>query len=117
MPLRSLSGLIDFDCAARWGSFKLAAQELHKTPAAISQQVKLLEESVGVSLIQRKGRAIELTDAGLLLRPQLTQALDWISVALDSITRKRSKSAIKLTLLPTLAELQRDLAGLRLEIR
>jgi LysR family glycine cleavage system transcriptional activator len=78
--------------------------ELCVTPGAISQQVKLLEESVGVSLIQRKGRAIELTDAGLLLRPQLTQALDWISVALDSITRKRSKSTIKLTLLPTLAE-------------
>ena len=37
-PLRSLSGLVDFDCAARWGSFKLAAQELHKTPAAISLQ-------------------------------------------------------------------------------
>ena len=44
-PLRSLSGLLDFECAARWGSFKLAAQELHKTPAAVSQQVKQLEET------------------------------------------------------------------------
>jgi LysR family glycine cleavage system transcriptional activator len=78
--------------------------ELCVTPGAISQQVKLLEESIGVALIQRSGRAIELTDAGLLLQPQLTQALEWISVALDSVTRKRSKSTIKLTLLPTLAE-------------
>jgi LysR family glycine cleavage system transcriptional activator len=63
-PLRSLSGLIDFDCAARWGSFKLAAQELHKTPAAISQQVKHLEESVGFALFIRHPRHVTLTEKG-----------------------------------------------------
>ncbi len=99
-----LLGLRAFEATARHRSVSKAAMELCVTPGAISQQVKLLEESVGVSLIQRRGRAIELTDAGLLLHPQLTQALDWISVALASITRKRSKSTIKLTLLPTLAE-------------
>lgn len=62
--LRSLSGLIDFDCAARWGSFKLAAQELHKTPAAVSQQIKHLEESVGFALFVRHPRQITLTDKG-----------------------------------------------------
>ena len=63
-PLRSLSGLIDFDCAARWGSFKLAAQELHKTPAAISQQVRHLEDSVGFALFVRHPRHITLTAKG-----------------------------------------------------
>src|SRR3954468_10401053 len=63
-PLRSLSGLIDFDCAARWGSFKLAARELHKTPAAVSLQVKHLEESVGFALFVRHPRHIALTDKG-----------------------------------------------------
>jgi LysR family glycine cleavage system transcriptional activator len=63
-PLRSLSGLIDFDCAARWGSFKLAAQELHKTPAAVSQQIKHLEDSVGFALFQRHPRNITLTEKG-----------------------------------------------------
>jgi LysR family glycine cleavage system transcriptional activator len=63
-PLRSLSGLIDFDCAARWGSFKLAARELHKTPAAVSQQVKHLEESVGFALFVRHPRHIALTEKG-----------------------------------------------------
>jgi LysR family glycine cleavage system transcriptional activator len=63
-PLRSLSGLIDFDCAARWGSFKLAASELHKTPAAVSQQVKHLEESVGFPLFVRHPRHIALTEKG-----------------------------------------------------
>ncbi len=63
-PLRSLSGLIDFDCAARWGSFKLAARELHKTPAAVSLQVKHLEESVGFALFVRHARHIALTEKG-----------------------------------------------------
>ncbi|WP_288379617.1 LysR substrate-binding domain-containing protein [uncultured Massilia sp.] len=63
-PLRSLSGLIDFECAARWGSFKLAAQELHKTPAAVSLQVKQLEENVGFALFVRHPRHIALTEKG-----------------------------------------------------
>lgn len=63
-PLRSLSGLLDFDCAARWGSFKLAAQELHKTPAAISLQVKQLEATLGFDLFIRHPRHIALTEKG-----------------------------------------------------
>jgi LysR family glycine cleavage system transcriptional activator len=63
-PLRSLSGLIDFDCAARWGSFKLAARELHKTPAAVSLQVKQLEEAIGFPLFVRHPRHIALTAKG-----------------------------------------------------
>jgi LysR family glycine cleavage system transcriptional activator len=63
-PLRSLSGLVDFDCAARWGSFKQAAQELHKTPAAVSLQVKQLEEALGFELFVRHPRHIALTDKG-----------------------------------------------------
>ncbi|MGZ8295502.1 MAG: LysR family transcriptional regulator, partial [Telluria sp.] len=62
--LRSLSGIIDFDCAARWGSFKLAAQELHKTPAAISQQVRQLEENLGFALFIRHPRHVTLTEKG-----------------------------------------------------
>ena len=62
--LRSLSGLIDFDCAARWGSFKLAAQELHKTPAAVSLQIKQLESAVGFALFIRHPRQVMLTEKG-----------------------------------------------------
>ena len=63
-PLRSLSGLVDFDCAARWGSFKLAAQELHKTPAAVSLQIKQLEEATGFALFIRHPRQVTLTEKG-----------------------------------------------------
>lgn len=63
-PLRSLSGLVDFDCAARWGSFRLAAQELHKTPAAVSQQIKQLEAALGFPLFIRHPRQVKLTEKG-----------------------------------------------------
>ncbi|WP_373989245.1 LysR substrate-binding domain-containing protein [Duganella sp. BuS-21] len=74
-PLRSLSGLLDFDCAARWGSFKLAAQELHKTPAAISLQVKQLEEALGFELFVRHPRHISLTEKGQELAATLRSTL------------------------------------------
>src|SRR5690606_13715768 len=53
---------------------------------------------------QRKGRTIELTDAGQVLQPQVTQALDMISLACDAITRQPKLRTLRLTLLPTLAE-------------
>lgn len=93
-----------FEATARHLSVSKAALELCVTPGAISQQVKQLEDLIGVALLQRKGRSIELTDAGQVLRPQLTQALDVIGLALDSISRSHSLKTLKLTLLPTLAE-------------
>ncbi|MCB5532057.1 LysR family transcriptional regulator, partial [Thomasclavelia ramosa] len=45
-PFASLSGLLDFEAAARHGGFRAAAAELHKTPAALSAQIKLLEQSL-----------------------------------------------------------------------
>lgn len=66
--------------------------------------MKQLEDSIGIALLRRKGRSIELTDAGQVLRPQLAQALDVMSLAIDSISRSRSHKTLKLTLLPTLAE-------------
>ncbi|MEY4249673.1 MAG: transcriptional regulator GcvA [Pseudomonadota bacterium] len=93
-----------FEATARHLSVTQAAVELCVTAGAISQQVKQLEDTVGVALLQRKGRNIELTDAGVVLRPQLTQALDIMSIALDSIALTRDRKTLKLTLLPTLTE-------------
>ena len=99
-----LAGLRAFEAAARHLSVTKAASELCVTPGAVSQQVKSLEDVLGVALIQRKGRTIELTDAGQVLRPQVTQALDMISLACDAITRQPKSRTLRLTLLPTLAE-------------
>lgn len=101
LPLMAMRA---FEATARHLSVTQAAVELCVTAGAVSQQVKQLEEAVGVPLLQRKGRNIELTDAGQLLRPQLTQALDIMGLALESIARTRKSKMLKLTLLPTLAE-------------
>ena len=74
--LPSLNALRAFEAAARHGNFSRAAAELHVTHAAISHQVKALEEEAGVALFHRTGRAVVLTNVGRALLPVLTQAFD-----------------------------------------
>jgi len=59
--------LAAFHAVARLGSVSLAADELHLTQSAVSNQIGLLEASAGTALLQRTGRGIRLTDAGELL--------------------------------------------------
>jgi len=63
-PLPPLQLLPTFEAAARLLSFKLAARELHVTPSAVSQQLRALEQALGVTLFERKPRAVSLTEAG-----------------------------------------------------
>jgi LysR family transcriptional regulator, glycine cleavage system transcriptional activator len=60
-PLKPLRA---FEAAARHLSFKLAARELHVTPAAVGQQVKALEDRLGVRLFERLHKQLTLTPAG-----------------------------------------------------
>lgn len=96
-PLRSLSGLIDFDCAARWGSFTLAAQELHKTPAAISLQVKQLEEAVGFALFVRHPRHITLTDKGQDLAVTVAQMLRDLRAKVDLLRGGHDEHVLRIS--------------------
>jgi LysR family glycine cleavage system transcriptional activator len=99
-----LLGLRAFEATARHQSVSNAAAELCVTPGAVSQQVKLLEDLVGVPLLRRKGRSVELTDAGQVLRPTLTQAFQSIELTLNAIARGPRHDTLKLCLMPTLAE-------------
>lgn len=63
-PLPPLQLLPTFEAAARLSSFKLAARELHVTPSAVSQQLRALEQALGVALFERRPRAVSLTEAG-----------------------------------------------------
>lgn len=65
-PLNSLRA---FEATARHMSFTKAAGELNVTPAALSHQVKALEQTLQLALFHRRSRAIELTEAGRLLYP------------------------------------------------
>ena len=81
-PLNSLRAL---EAAARHLSFTKAAEELHVTPAAISHQIKGLEEHLGVPLFRRLNRAVLLTDAGQACLPGLSEAFDRIAAVLERL--------------------------------
>jgi LysR family glycine cleavage system transcriptional activator len=96
-PLRSLSGLIDFECAARWGSFKLAAHELHKTPSAVSLQVKQLEEAVGFALFVRHARHIALTAKGQELASAVGRMLGDLRAKVDALQRGDEEAVLRIS--------------------
>lgn len=102
-PLRSLSGLIDFDCAARWGSFKLAAQELYKTPAAISLQVKQLEEALGFALFIRHPRHITLTEKGQDLAATVARLLADLHTKVEALRGGDEEKILRISTTNSLA--------------
>ncbi|WP_332738590.1 LysR substrate-binding domain-containing protein [Hydrogenophaga sp.] len=65
-----------FDAAARTLSFTLAAQELSLTQSAVSRQIQLLEESLGVALFERGHRSLTLTEAGEVMQRATRDALE-----------------------------------------
>ena len=72
--LPPLNALRAFEAAARHLSFTKAAEELHVTPAAISQQVKALEDHLGVKLFRRLTRALLPTDEARPRYPRFVKA-------------------------------------------
>lgn len=79
--LPPLNAIRAFEAAARHCSFRLAAEELHVTAGAISQQVKQLEEWVGVALFRRLPRGLVLTEAGSRYGRALGETLDGMAEA------------------------------------
>ncbi len=82
-PYLPLNALRAFEAAARHSSFKKAAIELRVTPAALSHQVKGLEERLGAALFHRLPRGLALTDEGQALLPVLADSFDRIAHLLD----------------------------------
>lgn len=81
MQLPPLAAIRVFEAAARHSSFTKAAAELGMTQAAVSYQIKLLEERVGAPLFLRKPRQVVLTEAGSRLAPAVTDAFNILSEA------------------------------------
>jgi LysR family transcriptional regulator of beta-lactamase len=84
-PHLPLNALRAFEASARHLSFTRAGLELRVTQAAISHQVKGLEEILGVTLFRRLPRGLALTDEGLVLMPVLTEAFERIGATLDRL--------------------------------
>jgi LysR family transcriptional regulator, glycine cleavage system transcriptional activator len=91
-----------FEAAARHGNFTRAAADLGMTQAAVSYQVKLLEERLGAPLFARSGRGIALTDLGRRIAPQVSGAFDALGEAFASV-RAESESVMTVTAPRTLA--------------
>ncbi|MGH8630197.1 MAG: LysR family transcriptional regulator, partial [Burkholderiales bacterium] len=101
--LPPLNGLRAFEAAARHLSFALAAKELHVTPAAISHQVKGLEEHLGVRLFRRLSNGLELTTAGQACLPELREGFDRLAGAVEQLRAHEAAKTLAVSVAPSFA--------------
>ncbi len=101
--LPPLNALRAFEAAARHLSFTRAAEELNVTQAAISHQVKGLEERLGVVLFRRLNRALLLTDAGQSYLPAVRDAFDRIAEATGDLKALDRAGVLTVSVLPSFA--------------
>lgn len=102
-PYLPLNALRAFEASARHLSFTRAAIELCVTQAAVSHQVKLLEERLGASLFHRLPRGLALTDEGRALLPTLEEAFDRIGGLLDQFEGGRFREVLTVGAVGTFA--------------
>ncbi|MEM9736667.1 MAG: transcriptional regulator GcvA [Pseudomonadota bacterium] len=95
--LPPLTALRAFEAAARHMSFAKAAAELFVTPAALSYQIKSLEEHLGTPLFRRLNRAIELTEAGHALRPGVADGFAAFREAVHAVDRLTDTTTLTVT--------------------
>ena len=116
LSLPPLNGLRAFEAAARNGSYVAAAEELDVSPAAISQQVRHLEDFLGRKLFKRFNNRVVLTDAGQAVFAGSTGALQSISSLTEQVMSGESKSRLIISVLPSIAHrwLEPQLSGLLL---
>ena len=95
--LPSLNALRAFEAAGRHLSLTKAAGELHVTPAAISHQVKGLEDYLGVKLFHRVGNSLLLSDAGQACLPGLGEGFDQLAWAIGRRHPPNAPQAIEIT--------------------
>lgn len=100
-PLPPLNALRAFESAGRHLSFTKAAAELNVTPAAISHQVKALEDLLEVALFQRLTRALRLTAAGQAALPLLSQGFDALAQGAEQLRAHATKGELTISVSPS----------------
>jgi LysR family glycine cleavage system transcriptional activator len=101
--LPPLGSLRAFEAAARHLSFRRAANELNVTPAAISHQVKALEEFLGIKLFRRLVRGLELTSTGEASMGKLRDGFDALATAVEMMRTHETVGTLNITVAPSLA--------------
>ena len=116
--LPPLNALRSFEATARLGGVGRAAQELHVTHGAISRQLRLLEEHLGLTLFERVGRGLRLTHAGETLHTACAGAFTQIRETVAGLQRRQRPEALVLGcsgsilarwMIPRLQQLQSEL--------
>ncbi|MEX0584062.1 MAG: transcriptional regulator GcvA [Sneathiella sp.] len=103
MRFPPLKALRSFEAAARHLSFSKAAEELFVTPAAVSHQVKALEDWLGVTLFKRLNRAVILTNEGQNYVMGVRNGLEIIGAATEKIMLQDASGALHVDTLPSFA--------------
>jgi LysR family transcriptional regulator, glycine cleavage system transcriptional activator len=97
-PLKSIQA---FRYAAEALSFKVAAERLHVTPTAVSQQIKNLEQDLGVMLFKRKTREVELTSHARQLLPYISKAFLLMEEGVSGVVEDPHPTRLTITVLPS----------------
>ena len=89
-----LSTLLPFEATARLGSVTRAAEELGLTQAAVSRQIRALEDDLGIAMFNRRNRAVYLTDEGSELHKSVLVALEALSDGASNLRISKDNSTI-----------------------
>ena len=101
--LPPLNALRAFEVAARLKSVKKAAAELNVTPAAVSHQIRQLEEHLGVELFRRTARSIELTDVARVALPKFSAGFDSFAQGVAALRARDDSAALSVSVAPSFA--------------
>jgi len=99
-----LNALRVFEAVATRLSFAEAAEALNVTPAAVSQQIKALEEYLQIPVLRRSGRKVELTPEGAKLLPGVQSGLDALVLALRESRLNRAGGVVNVSTLSSLMQ-------------
>lgn len=101
--LPPLNALRVFDAAARHLSFTRAADELFVTQAAVSHQIKSLEDFLGLKLFRRRNRSLLLTEEGQSYFQDIKEIFSQLTEATRKLQARSAKGALTVSLLPSFA--------------
>ena len=99
--LPPLNALKAFEAAARHLNFTKAAEDLFVTQAAVSHQIKILEDFLGVKLFHRKNRLLELTEVGSQYFAEIQPLLEKIAIATEKVKLKTARQILAISTTPS----------------
>ncbi|CAB3812309.1 LysR family transcriptional regulator [Achromobacter sp. K91] len=100
LPLQALRTFVE---VSQRGSITAAAQALHVTPGAVSQQIRLLEDRLGIALLVRERHGMRMTEAGAEAYPMLSAAFAQIDKAVDMLAAKQARQSLTVSTVATFA--------------